>query len=79
MCGRYRRGGEGFQVCPNFIPHPGKERQALFFGALKRCRVFKILVEALGLTWEQRSNSNKGTKSDFGPHPAKLDEAQVVL
>ena len=79
MCGRYGRGGEGFQVGPNFIPHPAKERQALFFGTSKRCRVFKILVEALGLTWEQRLNSNKSTKSDFGPHPAKLDEAQVIL
>ena len=56
MCGRYGRGGEGFQVGPNFIPHSAKERQALFFGALKRCRVFKILVEALSPTWEQRAD-----------------------
>src|SRR6516162_10553676 len=32
-----------------------KERQVLFFGALKCCRVLKILVKALGLTWEQRA------------------------
>ena len=73
MCGRYRRGGEGFQVGPNFIPHPGKERQALFFGALKRCRVFKILVEALGPTWEQRAAlpgvvAARNRKTGLGTH-----------
>jgi hypothetical protein len=31
------------------------------------------------LSFANRLNSNKGTKSDFGPHPAKLDEAQVIL
>jgi hypothetical protein len=50
-------------------------------GALYHQKNFANLLasNAVLLSFSNRLNSNKGTKSDFGPHPAKPDEAQVIL
>ena len=40
-------GREDFQVFPNFIPYPAKKGKALLVRALKCCRIFKALVDAV--------------------------------
>ena len=48
-------GREGSEVIPNFIPHAAKERQTRLFGALKSRRVFKRLMNALGVARKHRT------------------------